>query len=183
MPFDAWMDESAAIHDGSLRTKSFKAPALCTLIDGDLEVDGVVDLETDGSERGLFVVTGNVTCQYFISEYGACTFIDGNLNARDAIINAFQDSSLVVIGSLATRLFIGADIWAEVGGDASMDYGSGYCLPLGRNTDANAADIIRPRHNEAATADVVVPPANSSGYAFREDHFAERIRAGLPIFR
>lgn len=61
------------------------------------------------------------------------------------MLNAFSDSSLVVIGNLRTRFFYGLDIWAEVGGRVEMDYGEGYCLPLGYRNAAREAQ--RPRHS------------------------------------
>jgi hypothetical protein len=180
--FDAAIAEDAALHDGDLTMSGpFKAPAFCTLIVGDLTVDGVVDLENNENfdEGGLFVVLGTVTCNAFIGHYGKCAFIDGDLVAREAVLNGFEDSSLVVIGRLATRLFLGADIWAEVGAGAAMEYGVGYCLPLGY-TDA-AKQAIRPQHDAQATARIVVPPQLSVDDLYDVGPFAARLRNGRPI--
>jgi len=181
-PFRPWMDVQAVIHDGALKVSgSFKVPGYCTLIVGDLDVDGVIDLRSDFDEGGLLVVIGNATCRHFISEYARYSFIDGDLAARDSIMNGFGDSGLSVIGSLRTRLFIGCDIWAEVGAGAVMDYGVGYCLPIGY-TDAEAA-AIEPRHDESETARIVVPQPNEEGYLLNVEQFVDRIRAGQPIFK
>src|SRR5262249_23673903 len=104
--FDDLMDTQAAIHDGPLRVAgSLRAPALCTLITGDLDVEDVPDIEND-AEGGLFVVVGNVRCRHFISYYDCCSLVDGDLDARESLINGFSDSGLWVTGTLRTRLFI-----------------------------------------------------------------------------
>ena len=139
--------ESYMLHLGHLKsTGHFRAPGFFTLITGNLHVDGIVDLQTpDGfDEGGLFVVLGDLICHSFFNEYGKCTFVDGKLDARDLLVNAFGDSSLVVTRHLCTNFFFGEDIWADVGGGASMEYGVGYCLPIGFT--AAAAEAITPRH-------------------------------------
>ena len=184
MNFDAWIDQDAVVHVGDIRRSgSFSSAALCTLIIGDVEIDGTIDLGPEGGhdEGGLFIVIGNVTCRNFIGHYGKCCLIDGDLVATDAIINAFGDSGLWVVGSLRTKLFIGADIWAEVGGRPFMDYGVGYCLPLGYDGEEDMA--LYPAHDEDETAAVVVPEPSDDGYAWSAEDFAPLIRAGKPIFR
>jgi hypothetical protein len=37
------------------------------------------------------------------NEYGKCSFIDGTLQARDLLVNAFGDSALLVTRSLKTH--------------------------------------------------------------------------------
>lgn len=179
--FDEWLAQDARVHEGNLRVSgSFRAPGLCTLVTGHLDAD-VVDLRHDFDEGGLFIVIGNVHCRHFIGNYGVCSFVDGDLDAGEAVINGFADSALSVVGTLRTRLFIGRDIWAEVGTGAQIDYGEGYCLPFGYTDPAREA--ICPRHDEVATAKVVVPPAKGQGYMFDVEPFVSRISAGQPIFR
>jgi hypothetical protein len=179
--FDDLMNAQAAIHDGPLRVAgSLTAPALCTLITGDLDVEDVLDVQND-QERGLFIVLGNVRCRHFISCYDTCSIIDGDLDPSQSLINGFPDSGLWVTGALHTRLFIGFDIWAEVGAGAIMDYGIGYCLPIGY-VDA-AAEAINPLHGEEETARIVVPKPEEGGYGFETKQFVDLIRAGKPIFR
>lgn len=138
------------IHLGDLRTSGhFEAPGFCTLITGNLHVDGIVDLhnpyDKGFDEGGLFVVLGDVVCNAFFNEYGKCSFVDGRLEARDLVVNAFGDSALVVTGNLTTNFFYGQDMWAEIGGRASMEYGDGYCLPIGY--DDAAAEAVQPRQD------------------------------------
>jgi hypothetical protein len=178
---DDWMDTQAAIHEGPLQVAgSLEAPALCTLIIGDLDVEDVLDIRND-AEHGLFIVVGNVRCRHFISYYGCCSIVDGDLDASESLMNGFPDSGLWVTGALHTRLFIGFDIWAEVGAGAVMDYGIGYCLPIGY-VDA-AAEAINPLHSEEETERVVVPKPPEGGYGFEVRQFVDLIRAGKPIFR
>lgn len=125
--FAPHVGESYMLHLGHLKMAGhFRAPGFCTLITGDLHVDGIVDLQNpDGyDEGGLFIVLGNVSCHSFFNEYGKCTFVDGNLDARDLLVAAFGDSALVVTRHLSTNFFYGEDIWAEVGAGATMAYGA-----------------------------------------------------------
>lgn len=182
--FDKSIDWQAAIHDGPLRVAgSLTAPALCTLVTGDLDVADVLDVRCDADYDGedLFIVIGNMRCRHFISNYNTWSIIDGDLDATEALMNGFEDSGLDVTGTLRTRLFIGADIWAEVGAGAVMDYGVGYCLPIGCR--APSAEAIRPLHNEQETAKIVVPRPNQEGYLFNVEQFVDLIRGGKPIFR
>ncbi len=178
--FDHWIASGASIHRGDLTVAgNLKAPAYCTLIDGQLDVAGNLDLRnTWFQEGGLFIVLGNVTCRHFIGEYGKQVFIDGDLEARDAVLAAFHDSALIVTGGLSTRLFIGCDIAAEVGDGAAMEYGIGMCVPLG-----GAGREYVPLNGEAATARAVWPEPHEEGYLFDAEQFVERIDAGLPILR
>jgi hypothetical protein len=177
--FEDLMDVEAVLYDGDLRVSgSFRAPGLCTLIIGNLDVENIVDLQSHFDRGGLFVVLGNVTCRHFISEYDLTGFIDGDLVAQESIINDFGDSGLSVIGTLRTRLFIGCDIRADVGAGAIMDYGVGYCMRID-----DAAPFIRPLNDEKATARVVIPPPNPDGYLLRGEQFVDLIRTGQPIFK
>jgi hypothetical protein len=55
----------------------------------------------------------------------------------------------VLAGDLKAKFFYGEDIWAEVGGAASMDYGDGYCLPIGYADVASEA--TEPKHDRDAS--------------------------------
>ena len=181
--FDHWIAFEAALHHGDLTISgSLKVPAYCTLIDGQLDVSGDLDLRNPGIEEGgLFAALGIVSRNRLIGEYGKCVFIDGDIEAREAVITGFHDSSLVVCGGLSTRLFIGCDIAAEVGDGAVMDYGVGTCVPLGGL--ATPAQAVAPRNDEAATARAVWPESKEDGYLFDAEQFIARIDAGLPILR
>jgi hypothetical protein len=174
----------AAVHAGDLEIDgNWRVPAFCTLVTGHLTVSGILDLQNPEGfdEGGLLIVLGNVLCRHFIGEYGKCSFIDGDLEAHHSVMNGFGDSSLCIMGGLSTRLFIGCDIWAEVGAGATMDYGVGYCLPLGY-TDA-ARQAISPRHSEAETARILRASPRGNGYLFEVDQFTRDIREGREIFR
>lgn len=140
------------VHRGDLKMKGhFAAPGFFTLIAGNLHVDGIVDLhnpyDKGFDEGGLFVVLGDVFCHSFFNEYGKCSFVDGRLEARDLLVNAYGDSSLVVVRSLTTQFFFGEDMWAEVGGNATMEYGDGYCLAIGYGDVAG--DRLDPKHGRS----------------------------------
>lgn len=180
---EGWDGPDCLIHRGPLAVQGhFEAPGYFTLITGDLTVDGLVDLhnpyDKGFDEGGIFVVLGDLTCHAFANEYGKCSFIDGNLNARDILLNDFGDSCLFVTGDLATRFFYGRDIWAEIGGVASMDYGDGYCLPIGyRNAGAEA---MRPRHDEDASLRLL----NVESFDGNEtQQMLAMLREGRPVFK
>jgi hypothetical protein len=181
--FDPWISQQAVLHEGDLEVEgSLKASAFCTLVTGHLIVGDVLDLGNEEfDEGGLLIVVGNVECRHFIGHYGKCVFVDGDLQAHGAVINGFSDSSLSIIGGLSAKLFIGCDIWAEVGAGAAMDYGVGYCLPIGYTAAAKQA--IRPLHSEEETERAVLEAPRPEGYLFDAEQFATRIRAKLPLFR
>jgi len=179
----SWFDEAECMmHLGHLSTEGhFRAPGFFTLITGNLHVDGIVDLQNpegyDGG--GLCVVLGDVICKSFFNDYGKCTFVDGRLEASDLLCNAFDDSALVVIGDLTTKFFYGRDLWAEIGGHASMQYGDGYCLPIGYT--AAAAQAMLPEHDEAASRALL----NVSGdeHGLYPHNFRDHVLAGRPLLK
>jgi hypothetical protein len=149
-------EEGYWLHRGNLTVSGdFAVPGFCTLIVGDLNVDGLVNLENAPGydDGGLFVVLGSIRCKAFANHYAKCGFVDGDLEAEDLIVNAYEDCSLIVIGSLKTYYFLGRDIWAEVGAGAVMDYGQGFCLPIGY-TEA-PEQVIEPQHDEAVSDDLI----------------------------
>ncbi len=173
---DTWVTGDCLVHRGPLvLTGRFKAPAFQTLILGDLFVEGLVDLEDSVEEGGLFVALGHVECDVFANSYGKCAFVDGNLEATELVLNAFADSALSVMGNLRTRFFYGLDIWAEVGGRVEMEYGEGYCLPLGGEIRP-----VHPRHSADASLALL-------DFAHTDDlgphHLLDAIREGRPIFK
>jgi hypothetical protein len=169
------------VHRGHISAPDFlQVPAFKTIILGDLTVDGLVDLGGPDSyeEGGLFIVLGHVACTSFASGYGKCTFVDGNLEADSLILNAFDDSALVVTGNLRTHFFYGRDIWAEVGGVAEMHFGDGYCLPIGY-TDAGY-QAVKPIHDRETS----LRRLDFEDTDFIEAHrFLDRLRNGRSVFK
>jgi hypothetical protein len=145
-PDYSWADW--LIHRGDLtRDQDFSAPGYNLLVLGDLTAKGLVDLNcAECDEGGFCAIIGYVTCRAFTNHYAKATIVDGDLVASEMIINAYEDSGLWVTSDLRTKFFYGEDIWAEVGGRADMEYGIGYCLPLGYIEAAG--HVIRPHHNE-----------------------------------
>ena len=128
--------------------------------------------------NGVFIALGNVSCRASNNDWGKVTAIDGNLVASDLVISCYEDSTLVVTRDLKTRFFYGRDIWAEVGGVAEMEYGKGYCLPIGyRNA---AQDAIRPRQ-DAETSMALLTVAESG--ALIEYELVDKLKQGQPVFK
>jgi len=149
-------EEGYWLHRGNLTVSGdFTAPGFCTLIVGDLTVDGLVSLDNPSGwdEGGLFIVLGSVHCKAFGNHYGKCGFVDGDLEAEDLIVNAYEDCSLIVIGSLKTFYFLGHDIWVEVGAGAVMNYGQGFCLPIGYTEAPD--QVIEPQHDETVSEELI----------------------------
>ena len=70
------------------------------------------------------------------------------------------------------------DIWAEVGGSAEMEFGDGYCLPIGYDEPADQA--IEPKHDRDASLRRLA--FDDTDYI--EPHeFLERLRNGQSVFR
>lgn len=178
--FDEMLETEAFVHAGDLRIKgSYRAPGLCTLITGYLHVEDVLDLNPRFDEGGLFIVIGDLGCRHLVGDYGAMTFVDGDLTARDTVITGFRKSVLSVVGTLRTRLFVGCDGAAFVGAGAEIEYGVGHCVPMGEL----GAPPILPRKGEKATARAVVPKPNAKGWMFEPEQFATLIREGRTVFR
>ena len=182
-PFEPSGDDHCFVHRGSLTVSgNFTAPGFFTLIIGDLTVDRLVDLDNPEGfdEGGLFIVIGNVSCRVFSGHYGKCRFVDGNLVASELILNAYEDSSLVVTGDLRTKLFYGEDICAQVGGVAEMEYADGYCLPIGYR-DA-AKQMIRARHDTKSHL-VLDPEILDDRNCLKMEEVLPRLRRGKSILR
>jgi hypothetical protein len=181
--FRPYRNDHCFIHRGSLVQRGhFAAPGFCTLIIGDLTIDGFVDLDNPEGfdEGGVFIVIGNVRCTAFSGHYGKCTFVDGHLIASELILNAYEDSSLLVTGDLKTRLFYGWDIWAEVGGSADFEYAEGYCLPIGYR--AAGAEAIRARRDTPAHL-VLDPDILDNRDGLKIYDARQRLRRGASILR
>jgi hypothetical protein len=168
------------VHHGPLLVEgALPASAANMLVLGDLSVGGFLDVGADGAEYGCFVVVGNVACTAFANAFGKCAMIDGNLEADDVIVNSFEDSALMVTGHLRTYFYHGMDIWAEVGGRAEMEFGDGYCLPIGYR--AAAEEAIWPRRDRAQSLRRLSFGDNSE-FIDPQD-FLDRLKSGRPIFR
>lgn len=128
------------------------------LINEDLTLDQVISLShlNDPGADGnmIFIVTGNLTCPRFISEWGSFVVIGGDLTVSELMFTAREDSAHYVVGDISVQGFIGRDIWLEfeTGREVALTYGIGYALrrqrpaapvPLGKD------DVIRPRYSEA----------------------------------
>jgi hypothetical protein len=182
-PFEPSGDDHCFVHRGSLTVSgNFTAPGFFTLIIGDLTVDRLVDLDNPEGfdEGGLFIVIGNVSCRVFSGHYGKCSFVDGNLVASELILNAYEDSSLLVTGDLRTKFFYGEDICAQVGGVAEMEYGEGYCLPIGYRNAAEQA--IRARHDTESHL-VLDPKVLNDRNSLKMEEALPRLRRGKSILR
>jgi hypothetical protein len=180
--FSPYQEDHCFIHRGPLLVAGhFEAPGFCTAVLGDLDVSGVVDLNNPEGfdEGGLFIVVGNVTCKGFVNHYGKYAFVDGDLVASDVIVNSHEDASLVVIGNLKTKFFYGEDIWAEVGGAADMEFGSGYCLPIGYRDAARQA--IRPRHDRETSMALLAIGKSDDSYL--QGEFIKALKQGRSIFK
>ena len=181
--YEGWSGPDCMVHQSDLRISGdFTAPGFYTLIIGNLTVDGHVSLQNPYDkgfdEGGLFVVIGDVRCRSFSNEYGKVAFIDGDLEAEHLILNSYEDSSLSVTGTLKTYFFHGQDIWATVGIGAFMEYGVGYCLPMGySNAEAQA---IMPRHDEETSLGLL--DFDDTDY-IENIAFIDRIKQGRSVFK
>ena len=153
--YDGWEGPDYRIHDGDLIVDGHLTNlGFNTLVTGSITATGFVDLRNPHTEPnnlgfdegGLFISAGGLSCRALSGEGGKCVFIDGDVRATEFILNAFEDSSMVVSGQLATQFFLGDDIWAEVGNGADVEYGIGYCLPIGYTNAARQA--INPRRTK-----------------------------------
>jgi hypothetical protein len=170
------------IHYGPLTAVgSVQIPAHFTLMVGDVRVGGLLDAEDAYGEGGALFVVGDVHCGAFSSQPGKSTMIDGDLTARDILINAFSDSALVVIGDLRTNFFYGRNAWTGVGGQVRMQAGEGSCRPI--DSCSAIAHAVRPDLGEADSRDLLLPSLRDELDQTQEQALVERVRFGVPLFR
>lgn len=97
-------------------------------------------------EGGSLFITGTVECDYFSNHYGKLIILNDSLLVNRILDNAFSDSTLIIRYNLTAEYFNGLEMWAETGSFIDIQYGDGFCLPLGYT---NAKDqAIRPTHSE-----------------------------------
>lgn len=148
LPVGPYADQATAtVHRGSLTIDGdFLAPSKVVVIHGDLTISGTLRTgERDGDGQVTLVVFGNVRSDRVDHDWGSILFVTGDLIAREWVFAAREDSALTVGGDFRTRIFVGADLWASVGGSIEMDYGYGYAVPLAWFADAYGAPRTEPR--------------------------------------
>ena len=164
-----------------LEAGHFRAPGYCTLIIGDLDVAGLVDLNNpDGfDEGGVFAVIGNVTCRGFANHFGKCTFIDGDLIASDIIINSYGNSQLGGDRQSEDQVLLRSGHLGR-GRRRGRDGVRPRLLPSVGYTDA-ATQGMRPAHNleQSIAQSTLAEPAN--GYF--EGELVKALKQGRTIFK
>lgn len=149
LPAGPYADQTTAtVHQGSLTIDGdFLPTSQIVIIHGDLTVGGTVRTsESDGDGQVTLVVFGNVRCGRVDHDWGSILFVTGDLIAREWVFAAREDSALAIGGDFRTPIFVGADLWASVGGGIEMEWGYGYAVPLAWSADAYGAPRIEPRH-------------------------------------
>jgi|GEM_PF-5069224 len=125
------------------------------LIHGDLDIEMAISLshlnELDGDGHMIFIVTGNLTCPRFVSEWASIVLVGGDLTVTELMFTAREDSSHFVLGDISIWAFIGRDIWIEFeeGRSVSFNYGVGYALRRQRRAQKGGPDVVRPAASEA----------------------------------
>lgn len=174
------LEDETFVHDGNLKIKgSWRTPGLCTLVNGHLEVENVLDLNPRWDEGGLFIVIGDLRCRHLIGDIGSHLFVDGDLTARDTAVTGFKASTVSITGTFRTKLFIGGEGHVFVGGGAEIEFGVGHCSAMGEL----GAPPIPPRKSEKETVRAVTAKPNAKGWLFAPEQFAELIREGRSVFR
>jgi len=133
---------TGAVHEGALHVVGdFKQPKLLAAVQGDLTVDGMLSTqEIDGWDgNATLVVFGDLHCSQLINDWASLIIVTGDCTVTDWTFIAREDSAFIVGGDFTTPFFVGADIWASVGGRAEMDAGYGYALDLN-----SGGPVVRP---------------------------------------
>jgi hypothetical protein len=173
-------DGLCTFHEGDLHVAgNFRAPAANVLVLGDLVVGGQLETSChDADEGGCFIVTGSVETRVLLNRHEKTMIVGGDLTAKDMLFNAFEHTLLYVACSLSTYFYYGLDIWAEFGVRADMEFGIGYCLPLGYT--APGLQAVYPRFDAAHSLRRLALPA---GKKATEENVLAMIRSGRPLFR
>lgn len=128
------------------------------LIEGDLTVEQAISLshlnEPGADGNMVFIVTGNVTCPRFVSEWACVVIIGGDLVVSELLFTDREDSTYNVLGDVSIWCFIGRDIPIvfEEGRTVQITYGLGYTTPRQRRNGVfEEADSIHPVNDEEAS--------------------------------
>lgn len=152
------MDATFALHDGPLTVDGDAVlPARNVLVLGSLEVSGRVTTEgADGADgNAALVVIGDLACRTLVNDWASIVVVSGELTVVEWAFAAREDSAILVGGTFRTPLFIGADIWIEVGAGAEIEAGIGYALDMAR-APSDRPVPIEPKSD--ATALLGLPP-------------------------
>jgi hypothetical protein len=175
--FAAHEDVPAAIHEGPLEVSGdFTPEALITVVLGDLTVGGQVSTQEAAGFDGnaTLIVFGNLRCASLVNDWASIVMVTGDLEASSFVFTAREDSALVIGGDFTTPVFVGADIWANVGGTARMETGHGYALPLGL-ADVDVSKVTEPASDWRAMAAQLQIADVSSEFAV-EEALEDRLR-------
>ncbi|WP_298779485.1 hypothetical protein [uncultured Polaribacter sp.] len=149
--YDEKYDQEFQIYFGDIDNDEFlKFDALNIIIIGNIKtkwLNAVNNYTLGYDEGGSIFITGNVDCSYFSNHYGKLIVIGDSLKVNKILDNAFEDSALIIKNNLTTEYFNGLDIWAEAGGFIKIEYGDGYCLPLGYTNAKEQA--VKPKNSES----------------------------------
>lgn len=125
----------------------------CYLINGDLNLKEAINLSKlnapDGDGNVIFIVTGNLTCERLVNDWGSLIAVGGNLTVNELYFAAREDSANFVIGDVDIWCYIGLDIWIETSGETNIEYGWGYTLPINYTDAANQA--VYPKRSQKET--------------------------------
>ncbi|WP_337268808.1 hypothetical protein [Oryzifoliimicrobium ureilyticus] len=139
---------SAAVHEGPLAVSGdFTPPTQLCAVLGDLTVTGKLSTEAvDGADgNATLIVFGDLDCASLVNDWASILVIAGDCRAYDWCFAAREDSAFIIGGDFTTPIFLGADIWASVGGLANMDYGYGYASSLASFSDTYDGKHTLPR--------------------------------------
>lgn len=109
------------------------------LVVGNIKTPWLSNIE----EGGALIVIGNIECDYYNHCWERVGLISGNFVVNKLTVNAFQDSSLFVLGDLKTEFYYGDGIWITVAGNVEIEYGIGHCLGLN-----DTKKVFRPKNNK-----------------------------------
>ena len=168
-----------AVHEGDLSLAGNWQPTVDNLLVlGSITCGGLLHAAREGSEwGGSLWIFGDLRCRHFAGHSGTSVVVDGDLAVAELAVAAFEDATLIVTGDFAARYYYGLDIWVDLGGSASMEYGDGYALPLGY-TDAEAQAIL-PRNDFESSPVQLNLDAGEEGVELvaklrRSEHFRPR---------
>lgn len=141
------VETSAGLHHGPLTIDGdFTPPTQLCAIYGDLTVRGKVTTEAvDGADgNATLIVFGDLRCTSLVNDWASILCISGHCLVEAWVFAAREDSSLIIGVTKSPPIFLGADIWASVGGTVSMDYGYGYAVDLSHLGEAFGVKPILP---------------------------------------
>lgn len=166
------------------QARVWRLPTPNLLVDGDLKIQGTLEVGTGEHDGGFLIVLGDVHCGNFVVQSGFTFLCTGSLVAKESII-ATSGDSVTCVGGAVTAHFLdsGSGAWLTIYEPTSLnvEHLAGYVMVEGRPLrgagQADIATLLKPEvieREEWASLDPEEREGESEADYIRVDDSAAR---------